>query len=152
MSATAELAPAPAAVVIERRLPHTPERVWHMLTNSASIAKWLMPNDFAAVPGHRFTLRAPCATEWDGVIRCEVLEIEPPRRLRYSWVSGSDREVGMAAPLDSWVCWTLEPVQGGTMLRMEHAGFGPGNETVHAAVTQGWPGKLDLLDGLLAEG
>ena len=110
MSAALERAPAPVAppsapatpalatIVIERRLPHGPDRVWRMLTDSASIAKWLMPNDFAPVLGHRFTLHAPCATGWDGIIRCEVLEIDPPRRLRYSWVSGASGELRDGGP------------------------------------------------------
>jgi uncharacterized protein YndB with AHSA1/START domain len=141
------------AVTAERRLPYPRERVWRMLTTSASLAKWLMPNDFAPVHGHRFTFRAEqaCATDWDGIVRCEVLEIDPPRRLRYSWESGVAGGTGMAAPLASMVTWTLEPIDGGTVLRLEHDGFGPGTETVRAAVNDGWPVRIGMLADAMAE-
>ncbi len=34
--------------------PHPPERIWKALTDSRSLAKWLMPNDFQPRLGHRF--------------------------------------------------------------------------------------------------
>jgi uncharacterized protein YndB with AHSA1/START domain len=34
------------SIVVERDLPHPPEKVWRALTQSALVAEWLMPNDF----------------------------------------------------------------------------------------------------------
>jgi uncharacterized protein YndB with AHSA1/START domain len=31
--------------------------VWRALTDSDLLARWLMPNDFRPVPGHRFSFR-----------------------------------------------------------------------------------------------
>lgn len=69
------------SVVIERHLAHPPERVWRALTQPHLIAEWLMQNDFAPALGHRFNLTG----EWGGTLDCEVLAIDPPRTLAYSW-------------------------------------------------------------------
>jgi uncharacterized protein YndB with AHSA1/START domain len=60
------------SVVVERELPHPPEKLWRALTQPHLIAEWLMKNDFAPVVGHRFNLRG----EWGGVLDCEVLAVE----------------------------------------------------------------------------
>jgi uncharacterized protein YndB with AHSA1/START domain len=92
--------------------------VWRALTEPALIAEWLMENDFKPEMGHRFTLRTDPAPGFDGVVRCEVLAIEPPRRMRWSWRGG---------PIDTEVTFSLAPreVAGrrGTRLTVEHTGF-----------------------------
>ncbi len=45
------------SVVIEREIPHPPEKLWRALTQPHLIAEWLMKNDFEPVVGHRFNLR-----------------------------------------------------------------------------------------------
>jgi uncharacterized protein YndB with AHSA1/START domain len=60
-------------LVIEREMPHPPEKVWRALTESPLIEEWLMTNDFQPVVGHRFTFRATPARNWNGIIDCEVL-------------------------------------------------------------------------------
>src|ERR1700752_5248534 len=111
------------AIVVEKVLPYPAEKIWRTLTTSEVIAKWLMPNDFAAVVGHRFTFRTKPMGDWDGVVPCEVLACEPPRLRRYSWKGGADSNPAYGSRLDSEVTWTLTPVEGGTHLRMEHDGF-----------------------------
>ena len=78
------------AIVVEKVLPFTAEKIWRALTNSDQIAKWLMPNDFVPQVGQRFNFRTRPMGDWDGVVHCEVLACEPPRLLRYSWKGGSD--------------------------------------------------------------
>ena len=58
--------------------PHPVDRVWEALTSSEALAAWLMPNDFKPAVGHRFTFRTKPAPGFDGVVRCEVLELDPP--------------------------------------------------------------------------
>jgi uncharacterized protein YndB with AHSA1/START domain len=130
----------PNAIVLERRLAQPPARVWQVLTDTELLGRWLMPNDFAPVRGHRFTFHAPCAADWDGLIHCVVLEVAAPRLLRYSWVSGPGSRA-----LDSTVTWTLEPAGAGTLLHLEHRGFRPGDEQVYGIVNNGWARKLDAL-------
>jgi uncharacterized protein YndB with AHSA1/START domain len=126
------------AIVVEQILPHPPEKIWRVLTTSELISKWLMPNDFQPSVGHRFNFRTKPMGNWDGLVECEVLECEPPRRLRYSWVGGSDDNTKYGSRLNSVVTWTLTPVEGGTRLHMEHDGFGPGNEFAYEAMSKGW--------------
>jgi uncharacterized protein YndB with AHSA1/START domain len=69
---------------------HSPQRVWRALTDSAAIARWLMPNDFQPVVGHKFQLRTKPRPGFDGIVKCEVLEMDAPRRLSYSWKGGGN--------------------------------------------------------------
>ena len=61
------------SVVVEREMPHPPEKIWRALTQPHLIEEWLMKNDFKPVVGHRFNLRG----DWGGVLDCEVLAVEP---------------------------------------------------------------------------
>ena len=58
------------------------------LTDRAALAAWLMPNDFLPEVGHRFAFRTKPAPGFDGTVHCEVLTVDPPRELAYSWVGG----------------------------------------------------------------
>ncbi|MBI3180524.1 MAG: SRPBCC domain-containing protein [Myxococcales bacterium] len=69
-------------------LPHPPAKVWRALTEPELLAKWLMANDLRLAVGHRFTLKQEPTPWWDGMVHCEVLEIEPPKRIRTSWRRG----------------------------------------------------------------
>lgn len=134
------------AIVVEKVLLFPPEKIWRTLTTSEVIAKWLMPNDFAAVVGHRFTFRTKPMGDWDGVVQCEVLACEPPRMLRYSWKGGADSNPAYGSRLDSEVTWTLTPVDGGTHLRMEHDGFAfPGNKIAFDMMSPGWGNVMDAI-------
>ena len=77
-------------IVVEGVLPHSPAVVWMVLTRSDLIGRWLMPNDFELRLGKKFTFRTKPMGDWDGIVHCEILEIEPERRLAYSWIGGSD--------------------------------------------------------------
>src|SRR5262249_22689349 len=75
----------------ELLIPQPREQVWRALTESATLAEWMFPNDFAPRVGHRFTFQVPPkpAVGFDGlVVRCEVLECVPPSRLAFSWSAG----------------------------------------------------------------
>lgn len=101
-----------------RTYPHPPQLVWRALTDPALISEWLMETDFAPEVGRRFTLRTDPQPGFDGVVHCEVLELEPVRRMRWSWRGG---------PIDTVVSFELEPVPladaAGTRLRVHQAGF-----------------------------
>lgn len=132
------------SIVVERTMPHPPEKVWVALTRAELIARWLMQNDFEPRIGHRFNFRAtPIPNMWNGVTDCEVLALEPPRRLAYSWnASGDEAEDG----LRSVVTWTITPAAGGAHVRMEHSGFRPQDEGGRQAMGGGWPRILAGLE------
>ncbi|HEX7712035.1 MAG TPA: SRPBCC domain-containing protein [Sphingomonadaceae bacterium] len=129
------------SIVVERVFPHSAERVWRALTTSELIAQWLMKNDFAPEPGHRFTFRATPVPGWSGITNCEVLEVDEPRRLSYRWGDGTESDSGLVTV----VTWTLAPRGGGTLVRMEHSGFRPEDETGYRGMGGGWPRIVDRL-------
>ena len=128
-------------LVLEREFPHPPEKLWRALTESPLLAQWLMNNDFEPTPGRQFQFRSEPMPQWDGLIDCEVLAIEPLKQLSYTW-----RALG----LDSVVLWTLTPTGAGTHLRMEHSGFRPDQDRAYQGANYGWRKFLDALDRVLA--
>lgn len=103
-------------------LTHSPEDVWTALTTPAAIAEWLMPNDFKPEVGHRFRLQVDGNWMFSGISECEVLEVDPPRRLVYNWVIvPKDDSKPRHEPMV--LTWTLEPVAEGTKLVLVQAGL-----------------------------
>jgi uncharacterized protein YndB with AHSA1/START domain len=126
------------SLIIDRDLPHAPAKVWRALTEGPLLAEWLMANDFRAEVGHRFTFRAKPVPNWDGIIECNVLSVEPPSRLAYTWSS-----MGMT----SVVTFTLTATAAGTQLRMEQSGFPrEGGDQYYKGAQYGWGGFLTNLE------
>ena len=95
-------------LVVERVMPHPPQKIWRALTQGPLMEEWLMQNDFQPVVGRRFNLRSKPMPHWNGVVDCEVLLVEPNRRLAYSWNASGDEA---ATGIKTVVTWTLTPVQ-----------------------------------------
>ena len=132
---------ASRSLVIEREVPHPPEKIWRALTQSALVEEWLMKNDFQPVVGHRFNFRSTPVPGWNGVIDAEVLVVEPNSRLSYSWGT-----MGM----ESVVAWTLTPTKGGTHVRMEQTGFRSEEDAAYKGARWGWTkfiGNLERVAG-----
>jgi uncharacterized protein YndB with AHSA1/START domain len=128
-------------LVIERVFPHATEKLWRALTENPLIAQWLLKNDFEPVVGRKFQFRSDPVPNWDGVIDCEVLVVDPLKQLSYSWNS---------LGLESVVLWTLTPTEGGTHLRMEHSGFRPDQEFAYKGANYGWQNFLGGLERVVA--
>jgi uncharacterized protein YndB with AHSA1/START domain len=94
-----------------------------------------MKNDFRPVVGHRFNFRATPMPHWNGVTDCQVLVVEPNRRLSYSWNASGEEAAG---GLKTVVTWTLTPTRGGTFVRMEQSGFRPEDEANYQGANYGW--------------
>jgi uncharacterized protein YndB with AHSA1/START domain len=126
---------ATRSVVVEREIPHPPEKIWRALTQGPLIEEWLMKNDFQPVVGHRFNFRAAPMPHWNGVVDCQVLVVEPNERLSYAWNASGDEAAG---GLRTLVTWTLTPANGGTHVRMEQSGFRPEDEANYQGAGYGW--------------
>jgi uncharacterized protein YndB with AHSA1/START domain len=131
-----EATPATRSVVIERDLPHPPEKIWRALTQDHLIEEWLMKNDFKPVAGHHFSLRA----DW-GAVDCQVMAVETNKKLSYTWA---------AYGLESVVTWTLKPTSTGTHLRMEQSGFRPDQEQAYQGAQGGWQRFCAALEQILS--
>jgi uncharacterized protein YndB with AHSA1/START domain len=123
------------SIVIEREMPHPPEKIWRALTQGPLIEELLMKNDFQPVVGHRFNFRAAPMPQWNGVTDCEVLIVEPNERLSYSWNASGDEA---ANGLKTVVTWTLTRTEGGTFVRMEQSGFRLEDEGFYKGAGFGW--------------
>jgi uncharacterized protein YndB with AHSA1/START domain len=142
-----ELATATRSIVVERMMPHPPEKIWRALTQAPLIEEWLMKNDFQPVVGLRFNFRAESMPQWNGVTDCEVLIVEPNRRLSYSWNASGDEA---ANGLKTIVTWTLTPAEGGTQVRMEQSGFRPEDERFYQGAGYGWQKMIAGLERVAA--
>lgn len=100
-------------VRMERVFRHSPEAIWRALTDPKALSQWLLPNDFRAELGHRFRFRQRSDRGHMVRIDCRVIELDAPHRLAYLWHSEEES-------LPTLVTWTLEPVEGGTSLHVEH--------------------------------
>ena len=124
------------SVVVERVVPFPPEKIWRALTQPHLIEEWLLKGDFKPVVGHGFTLRA----DW-GAVDCQVLAVEPDRRLSYTWA---------AYGLESVVTWTLTATSTGTRLRMEQSGFRGDQQQAYQGAKHGWQRFFAALEQTLA--
>jgi len=95
--------PKPLDIVHETPLDAAPETVWKALENDDLRDAWLAPAEVAAEQG--------------GPIDCQVIEADPPHRLRVAW-NGAD------GALRSEVTFTVTPRDGGSHLRIVHTGLG----------------------------
>jgi uncharacterized protein YndB with AHSA1/START domain len=149
----AALKPDTQSITVDEVFPHAPETIWNALTTGELIARWLMaPTGFEAVEGNHFTYQTTPAGAWDGLIRCQVLEVRPNERLVYAWTGGDEGNVGYGARLDTVVTWTLARADNGTRVRLVHSGFVlPTNESAYTNMSEGWKKVVRNLDAVAAE-
>ncbi|WP_442600488.1 SRPBCC family protein [Paenibacillus sp. KN14-4R] len=123
------------------------EKLWSALTDSSKLAKWVaniqtgqpMENDFKPVVGHRFQFRTQPSEYWNGIIEGEVLIVDEPNRLSYTWESGEKHTV----------TWTLQDLgEGKVNLHLEQSGIS--NEQALAGAKYGWSKWCGELDKVLA--
>jgi uncharacterized protein YndB with AHSA1/START domain len=134
------------SLIFERIFAHPPETVWLALTDGQLLSRWMMSNDFQPIIGHRFQFRAEPQQAWDGITSGEVLAIKPFEQLIYTCNTSRQGETNT---LESTVTWTLETVEGGTLLRMEQSGFRATEVRARDGANQAWTGFLDNLERLL---
>jgi uncharacterized protein YndB with AHSA1/START domain len=133
--------PHAESLALDFDLEHGPEKVWRALTDPALLAEWLLPVvEFKLEPGAAFRFKTQPYPGWDGVVNCRILEIEPQRKLSYTW----------GVPfLDTVVTFTLTPTASGTRLSLVQSGFKPDQKREFGGARYGWNmmgGKLvDLL-------
>ena len=111
-----------SAIHLVNDYPHSPAKVWRAVTDPALIPLWTAtgaggrPEGFAAVEGTTFQFIGKPKPGWNGVVDCEVLEVDEPSLLRWSWTDTSTGDT-------TQVVYRIEPREGGTRLSYEHTGF-----------------------------
>jgi uncharacterized protein YndB with AHSA1/START domain len=114
------------ALVFERHLDHSVERVWRAVTEPEELARWFVaPVEWRPEVGETFE-----SMEQSG----EVTTVEEPRRFAWTW-GGED------------FSFELEPEGRGCRLTFTHVFDDPALSADHAA---GWEVHFDRLDAHLA--
>ena len=130
------------SIAFEFDLPHPPEKVWRALTDPVLLAEWLLPVvDLALEPGATFTFRTQPYPGWDGTVQCRLVEIDPHRKLSYTW---------RVPFLDTVVTFTLTPTASGTRLSLVQSGFTPDQKRESGGARYGWKMMGQKLVDLLA--
>ncbi|MFD0670020.1 SRPBCC domain-containing protein [Cohnella sp. GCM10027633] len=103
------------ALSLDFQYATTIEKAWAALTDPDKLAKWIMTNDFKPVVGHKFQFRTEPNKFWNGIVEGEVLIVDEPRKLSYTWgVTGESHTV----------TWTLQDLgEGKVNLHLEQTGF-----------------------------
>ncbi|MEK8022539.1 MAG: SRPBCC domain-containing protein [Candidatus Hydrogenedentota bacterium] len=130
------------SIAFEFDLHHSPERVWHALTDPVLLAEWLLPVfDLKLEPGAAFSFKTQPFPGWDGVVNCRMIEIDVHKKLSYAWVVGE---------MDTVVTFTLTPTASGTRLVLVHSGFKSTQKQNYGGARYGWKMMGEKLFELLA--
>ncbi|MNJ47343.1 SRPBCC family protein [Paenibacillus fonticola] len=117
------------------------EKLWTALTDSSKLAKWIADNDFEPVVGHRFQFRHQPSEYWDGIVDSEVLIVDEPNLLSFTWAVGEERHT---------VTLTIQDLGDGKVnLHLEQTGIT--NEQGLAGAKYGWMAWIDKLVKVLLE-
>ncbi|WP_371407975.1 SRPBCC domain-containing protein [Kribbella sp. NBC_00662] len=99
------------------------DEVWTVLTAPAYVAQWTTtgqggrPEGFAAVRGTKFRFVGKPTIGWAGVVYCEVIAVEKPRSMYYTWRGDEDSDDVTD------VNYLLEETAAGTRVTWTHTGF-----------------------------
>ena len=133
-------------VTLSRSVPASPGRVFELWTNASRLARWWWPQ----LPGTTYVVDARVGGSYaiaspviGATVRGDYSEVEPPRRLVFTWNWEDDD--GPAVGEDT-VAVDFEPEHGATLVTVAHT------SQAHApddGTEQGWNDVLERLAGLL---
>lgn len=122
----------------------SPDTVWEFLVDKDKLGIWFHPAENNLQAGQEYALISNGSDgKIDRICWGKVLEMDPPNRLVTTFV------IKPLGTKESTLVWTLEAVQGGTRLSLEHSGLasasGEGALQLLMALDAGWDkhfGKL----------
>ncbi len=122
----------------------TPEKVFKALTDTDATTKYWFGNAATS----NWTVGSPVEFHRDGrlILKGEVLENEPPRRLSYTFQAMHDAALSAEGP--TRVVFELEPQRDQVKLTVIHDGFRPDSK-LFGSISNGWPLVLSSLKSYL---
>ena len=127
------------AIELETRIEASPETVWGFFTDPQLMKRWKGHTaELDPQPGGIYRVQIGPGI----VARGEYVELEPPRRLVFTW--GWEGEDSVVQPGASTVEVTLEAAGDGTRLVLRHLGLP--SEDQRAEHTKGWSRYLGRLE------
>jgi uncharacterized protein YndB with AHSA1/START domain len=135
---TSHITPDNDVVSLEIFIAAPRERIFQAITDPAQASKWWGRKDqyyfnhfnMDVRVGGKWSTTGTKPTVGDLAVHGEFLEVDPPRRLAYSWSSSW-------MPAVTKVLWELDSQSNGTLVRLTHSGFaGDANQTQGHSI--GW--------------
>jgi uncharacterized protein YndB with AHSA1/START domain len=139
-------------IVSEIQIAAPPERVFQALVDPGQVVRWWGQEgvyqcesfDFDPRLGGRWRSAGKGPDGGDFEVTGEIIAIDPPRRLVYSWIAS------WTGTASTTVSWELLPTPRGTLLRVRHSGLAAYPSI--AKSYRGWPRILSWLQALLERG
>ena len=133
-------------VKAEIEIEAPPERVFHSLTDPGELAAWWGSDDMYRThdwqidlrEGGRWSVQTRATDGTQMSVHGTYIEIDPPRRLVYTWCPSWDDFAETTIEVD------LQPTTGGTRVVVTHTGFG-GRATAAEGTGEGWKRVLEWL-------
>lgn len=129
----------------EKVFNHPINKVWNAITKAEEISTWFIQADFKAEKGYQYTFASKPNEKGCTTITGTVKEATP-YVLTYTWIVENTN-------VETTVTWTLEAVEDGTKLHLEHSGIsnyiGDTAITMFESFNGGWNGCIIQLANYL---
>ncbi|MEO1031699.1 MAG: SRPBCC domain-containing protein [Bacteroidota bacterium] len=131
----------------EKVFHHAIDQVWKAITKAEEISAWFIQADFKAEKGYQYIFTSAPNEKGCTTISGTVKEADP-YRLVYTWIVADTK-------VETTVSWTLEPIESGTKLYLEHSGIenyaGETAIEMFNSFNGGWDNCINLLTAYLKE-
>lgn len=132
-------------VAVDDEYPYPIEKVWAAITDRKALSEWcLETDDFKPEVGCRFDMYCTMPDGSVDTYHMEILEMQPPHRMRWSWVLAGNENQGLTE-----VEFLLSETDTGTRITIRHSG--DRDLEMLQRLKVGWPDKLAALGDLLAK-
>ena len=142
---------ASGVVKAEIEIEATPDRVFHSLTDPRELGAWWGSAEYRT---HSWQVDLRVGGKWSTIARAadgtemtvdgEYLEVDPPRRLVFTWRPSWEGYAVTTVRCD------LEPTAAGTRVRITHTGFGDNIDSA-MGTGEGWKRVLEWLAAHLGD-
>lgn len=114
-------------ITIQMKVDASIEQVWTALTDSSLLSEWIWKTNFVPIVGYKIEFQATPTEWWDGIIRGNVLKVEKPHLLSYTWDSAGESTI---------VTFHLKKEsETKTQLLFEQSGFSDETKALKGAIT-----------------
>jgi len=149
---TSHITPDNNVLTLELFIAAPRERIFQALTDPAQASKWWGRKDhyyfthfnMDVRPGGKWSTTGTSQKMGDINVHGEFLEVDPPSRLAYTWVSN-----WMEARTK--VLWELDSQSNGTMVKLTHSGFA-GSDDQAKGHSFGWTLVFTWLQAFVEKG
>lgn len=144
-------------ITIELRLPASAAETWAAWTVPAVLESWLTQKARVElrVGGAYELFWQPDEPEKNSTLGCKLTAVEPQRRLAFTWRGPVPYAhlMNVGEPPPTHVEVLLESRGEGTVVRLEHAGWGAGKEWDEARAWQAraWAAAFEALPKVLSQ-